>query len=153
MHGNPPVTDACRTLKTSNEYMLWRHHGHRVLWDVITYPDTCWRHIRHVRFGLFSALQWRHNERQSVSNHQCFDCLLNRLFRRRSKETSKLRITGLCDGISQGHSNAENASIWGRHHGLRFYYWKLDVTSTCQVHLCLVWHKFNDPMWCSNFNS
>ena len=43
-----------------------------------------------------SSLQWRHNGRDSVSNHQPHDCLLNRLFRRRSKKTSKLRVTGLC---------------------------------------------------------
>ena len=43
----------------------------------------------------FVTLQWRHNERDSVSNHQPHDCLLNRLFRRRSKKTSKLRVTGL----------------------------------------------------------
>ena len=41
-------------------------------------------------------LQWRHNGRDSVSNHQPRDCLLNRLFRRRSNNTSKLRVTGLC---------------------------------------------------------
>ena len=39
-------------------------------------------------------LQWRHNGRDSVSNHQPDDCLLNRLFRRRSKKTSKLCVTG-----------------------------------------------------------
>ena len=53
------------------------------------------------------------------------DCFLNRLFRRRSKKTSKLRVTGLCAGNSPGTgefpaqmaSNAENVSIWWRHHG------------------------------------
>ena len=35
------------------------------------------------------SLRWRHNERDSVSNHQPHDCLLKRLFWRRSKETSK----------------------------------------------------------------
>ena len=30
--------------------------------------------------------------------HQPHDCLLNRLFRRRSNKTSKLRVTGLCAG-------------------------------------------------------
>ena len=48
----------------------------------------------------------------------------DRLFRRRSKKTSKLRITGLCAGNSPGTdefpaqmaSNAENVSIWWRHH-------------------------------------
>ena len=32
-------------------------------------------------------LQWRHNGRNSVSNHHSHDCLLNGLFRRRSKKT------------------------------------------------------------------
>ena len=34
------------------------------------------------------SLWWRHNERDCVSNHQPDDCLLNRLFRRRSKNSS-----------------------------------------------------------------
>ena len=49
-------------------------------------------------------LQWRHNGRDSVSNHQPHDCLLNRLFRRRSKKTSKLLVTGLGVGNSPGTS-------------------------------------------------
>ena len=73
---------------------------------------------------LCTTLQWRHHGRDSVSNHQPRDCLLNRLFRRRSKETSKLRVTGLCVGNSpvtddlsaQRDSKAENVSIWWRHH-------------------------------------
>ena len=68
-------------------------------------------------------LQWRHNTHDDVSNHQPRDCLLNRLFRRISKKTSKLRVTGLCEGNSpvtgefpaQMASNAENVSIWWRH--------------------------------------
>ena len=46
--------------------------------------------------------QWRHNGRDRVSNRQPHDCLLSRLIRRRSKETSKLRVTGLCAGKSPG---------------------------------------------------
>ena len=47
------------------------------------------------------SLKWRHNERDGVSNHQPHDCLLNLLFRRISeKKTSKLHITGLCEGNS-----------------------------------------------------
>ena len=64
-------------------------------------------------------LQWRHNGCDSVSNHQSHDCLFNRLFRRRSKKTSKLHVTGLCEGDSPGTgefpaqmaSNAENVSF------------------------------------------
>ena len=47
---------------------------------------------------LMAIYGYSHNERDSVSNHQPHDCLLNRLFRRRSKKTSKLRVTGLCAG-------------------------------------------------------
>ena len=66
-----------------------------------------------------NAFQWCHNERDGVSNHQPHGCLLNRLFRRRSKKTPKLRVTGLCEGNSpvtdefpaQRASNAENVSL------------------------------------------
>ena len=72
----------------------------------------------------FSPLRCRHNGRDGGLNHQPHDCLLNRLFRRRSKKTSKLRVTGLCVGNSPGTgeflaqmaSNAETVSIWWRHH-------------------------------------
>ena len=47
-----------------------------------------------------STLQWRHNERDGVSNHRPHDCLLTRLFRRRLKETTKPCVTGLCGGNS-----------------------------------------------------
>ena len=33
-----------------------------------------------------ASLQWRHNRRDSVSNQQPHDCVLNRLFRRTSKK-------------------------------------------------------------------
>ena len=46
------------------------------------------------------TLHWRHNGRDGVSNHQAQDCLLNHLFRRRSKKTLKLRVTGLYEGNS-----------------------------------------------------
>ena len=55
--------------------------------------------IKNILFGTQQyncPLQWRHNGRDSVSNNQSHDCLLNRFFRRRSKKTSKLRLTGLC---------------------------------------------------------
>ena len=62
-------------------------------------------------------LRWRHNDHAGVSNHQPHGCLLNRLFRRKSKKTSKLRVTGLCVGKfpAQMASYAENVSIWWRH--------------------------------------
>ena len=68
-------------------------------------------------------LQWRHSECDGVSNNRRLDWLLNRLFRRWSKKTSKFRVTGLCEGNSplteefpaQRISNEENNSIWWRH--------------------------------------
>ena len=45
------------------------------------------------------ALQWHHDGRDGVSNHQPRDCLFKSLFRRGSKITSKLRVTGLCRGV------------------------------------------------------
>ena len=52
------------------------------------------------------------------------------LFMRRSKNTSKLRVTGLCEGNSpetsefpaQRASNAENVSIWWRNHACPFWF-------------------------------
>ena len=80
---------------------------------------------------MWRTLQWRHNGRDNVSNYQPCDCLLNRLFRCRSKETSKLRVTGLCEGNSprtgefrwipaQMASYTEKVSIWWRHNDINF---------------------------------
>ena len=78
----------------------------------------------HHKVTPFVALHLRHNGRDGVSNHRRIDCKLNRLFRHISKKTSQIRITGFCEGNSpmtgefpaQKASNAENVSIWWRHH-------------------------------------
>ena len=78
------------------------------------------------------TLLWHHNGHDGVSNLQLHECLLNRLFRRRSKKTPKLRVTYLCAGNSpvtsefsaQMASNAENVSIWWRHHEM-WHMWQL----------------------------
>ena len=90
------------------------------------------------------GIQWCHHECDGISNHQPDDCLLNGLFRCRSKKTSKLRVTGLCGGNSpvtgefpaQMASSVENVSIWWRHSGkhcLKLLSWdfrcNLDVTN------------------------
>ena len=98
--------------------IIWAHTD-PIHWRIYAAPGGRW-----VK-QLIMALQWRHNEYDGVSNHQPDDCLLNRLFRRSSKKKSKLRVTGLCVGNSPGTgefpeqraSNAENVSIWWRHHG------------------------------------
>ena len=74
--------------------------------------------LRRSRFIMGSPTsQWRHNERDGVSNHQLHGCLFDRSFRRKSKKTSKLRVTGLCV-VNSPHKgpNAENVYIWWRRH-------------------------------------
>ena len=89
--------------------------------------DGCYGRTRLLAIWMKTslALHRRHNERDCVSDHQPHDCLLNCLFKRRSRKTSKLRVTGFRVGISpmtgefpaQRASKAENVSIWWRHHG------------------------------------
>ena len=88
-----------------------------------------------------ASLQWRNNGCDGVSDHQTDDCLLNRLFGRRSKKTSKLRVIGLCVENSpvtgelpaQRASNAENVSIWWRHHVSLLW------CCTTELSLCIYW--------------
>ena len=98
---------------TSTSHHTTPHHT--ILYLIFSYVTSCHN---------LCILQWCHNWRDSVSNHQPHDCFLSRLFRRRSKKTSKLRVTGRCSGNSpatgefpaQMASNAENVSIWWRRH-------------------------------------
>ena len=55
--------------------------------------------VTEVELHYTTSSQWRYNERDGILNHRCSYCLLNRLFRRRSKKPSKLCVTGLCEGI------------------------------------------------------
>ena len=87
--------------------------------------------------------------RDGVSNHQHHHCLLNCSLMRRSKKTSKLRVTGLCAGNSpvtgefpaQMASNAGNVSILWRHH---VAYWPhlqnetLDSTAVSMAAICVL---------------
>ena len=96
------------------------------------YPAAWGAFIQHLILGgryVRLTSHWCHYERDGVSNHQPRDCLLKRIFRRRLKKTSKLHVTGLCAGNSpvtgefpaQMASNAENVSIWWRHHVYNIY--------------------------------
>ena len=92
----------------------------------ITCYQRCYKDIlnRNCKCWQGGTLWWRHNWPDGVSDHQRLVCLFNRLFRRRWKKTSKLRVTGLCAGNSPGTgkfpalmaSNADNISIWWRYH-------------------------------------
>ena len=115
----------------------------------------------------YSTLQWRRNERDGASNHRCLNCLLNRLLRRRSKKISKLCGIGLCERNSSGTgefhaqraSNAENVSIWWRHH--EDISWRMftllhpslflidiySVTQNCRILYHIKWDAFWTILW------
>ena len=85
------------------------HFGRNCIFYVVIYSlafrltkEPC----SHLCGHLVLTLQWCHYDHGGVSNHQPHCCLLNRLFRRRSKKTSKLRVTGLCAGNSPGPMNS-----------------------------------------------
>ena len=70
------------------------------IWMISHTWFTWWLGTRSVSSHYWGIpLQWHHNGCDGVSNHRRIDCLLSRLFRRRSKKTSKLRVTSLCEGI------------------------------------------------------
>ena len=88
------------------------------MWKVFLKGCNNWEYLqRHYNDVLI--------ESDGVSNHKRLEGLLNRLLRRRSKKSSELRVTGLCEGNSpvtgefpaKRTSNAEKVSIWWRHHG------------------------------------
>ena len=101
--------------------------------DIIGYPSNKLsapgtnEPYTHKSSGI--TLQWRHNERDGVSNHQPHDCLLNSLFKAQIKENIKVprhcpfmgNIPVTSEFLAQGASNAENVSIWWRHHDSEYY--------------------------------
>ena len=56
--------------------------------------------------GWYISLRWRHNGRDGDSNHQPHDCLLNRLFRRRSKKYQSSASLAFVRGIHRGPVNS-----------------------------------------------
>ena len=112
----------------------------------------------------------RHIERDGVLNHQPLDCLLNCLFRRRSKKTSKHRVTGLCAGnppVSGGSPHKgpvtrkmlpfddvimqslyiEHGMLlrkcWRLHHYALQWHINVQINKLCKIHVdlcCSSWH-------------
>ena len=73
--------------------------------------------VRRSRILPWLPLQWRHNERGGVPNHQPHDCLLNPVYSGvDQRKHLKLRVTGLSPVIGEMASNAKNVSIWWRYH-------------------------------------
>ena len=103
-----------------NDREISRLYGNMVAtWPMFqTDQESAESEMNTLRFFYFiylnQSLQWRHNERDGASNQQRLDCLRNRLFRRRSKKTSKLRVTGLCEGnppVTGGFSSQRASNV------------------------------------------
>ena len=103
-----------------NKYLLSRlsaNHSMLFKYDCKEINNTeCTRCLlgarwRHVVERFPATLQWHHNEHDGVSNHQLNVCLFNRLFKRISKKTSKLRVTCLCEGNSP--TSSLTSPWWG----------------------------------------
>ena len=72
------------------------HHHHHHIVHCNHYARL--KHPFYVQLRKWKSLQWRHNERNGISNQQRLGCSLNHLFRRASKKPSNFRVTGLCEG-------------------------------------------------------
>ena len=149
------------------------YHKHRILlqnnsnsndWSKFhlkMYANDLWFIVFWYHFSLpiFFRVAWPvhctgnwHNGHYGISNHQPYDCLLNRLFRCRSKKTLQVCITGLCKGNSpvtgefptQRANEAENVAIWWRHHGVPMIF-SLSVPD--HQHMC--YHDILEWLFCT----
>ena len=104
--------------KTAYDWWLcsWRTHVSKLL-NLIQHID-----------GLMqeTSLQWRHNVRGGVSNHQPHDCIYSTVYsgadQRKHQSSASLAFVWVNSPMTgefpaQRASNAENVSIWWRHHG------------------------------------
>ena len=95
-----------------------------------------------------TPLHWRHNEHNSVSNHQRLDCLLNCLFRLRSKKTPKLRVTGICGEFSGDRWIPRAKGQWrGKCFQLMTSSWWLEVWRGVGRHL---WVRIGNLLYLMN---
>ena len=71
---------------------------------VVYEPNLVW--VERLYLGI--TLQWRHNERDGVSNHQPHDCLLNCLFGCRSKKHQSSASLAFVQGIHRWPVNSRH---------------------------------------------
>ena len=102
---------------------MWHHKA----WPRLIQIMDCRQALTRCSDDLL--LQWSHNGHDGVSNHQPYHCLLTRLFSADQKKYQSSASLALVQGIhrrpagefpAQMASNAENVSIWWRHHVIRW---------------------------------
>ena len=74
-------------------FVIKNDHFMNVLARYLPIVENVHQYVCNAFFHWHRPLQCRHNECDGVSKHQPDDCLLNLLFRLRSKKTQKLRVT------------------------------------------------------------
>ena len=121
------------------------------LWKINQSTYLSCRMSRHIHWFSLRTLQWRHNKRDGVSNHRRLDCLLNRLSMRRSRKTSMLRVTGLCEGNSRVTVNSPHKWPVTRknplfHHAVRLHLQSLYLMTYALIAhdlplYILAWHQ------------
>ena len=78
----------------NNMSVFWVSHKGKTKHDKLLASIESYDSCRASFYSLGGKMpSWRHNERNGVSNHRCLHCLLTCWFRRRSKKTSKFRVT------------------------------------------------------------
>ena len=93
-----PIVQKSILIATKHD-ILWVYRKSNAIWHasenyIIVYSFIMEMNV--PQFITLTSLQWNHNGRDGVWNHQPHDCLLKRTFKCRSRKTSKLRVTGLC---------------------------------------------------------
>ena len=119
------VTRAWWRLKARVTWIFFKNLSSQIPWKIYhRLVDSPYKGQWYVFHDTMpSPLQWCYNERNGVLNHRYLDCLLNHLFKCKKENIKAPRHWPLW-GESTGDrwipltkaSNAENVSIWWRHH-------------------------------------
>ena len=139
-------------LKSSNRFEIWQPFRllyAKLLGNMNTLIDTHARSYETLGdswiWHFFRSLQWRHNGRDGVSNHEPPDCLLTRLFRHKDKKNIEAprhwplcgKFTGIGEFPAQMARNAEKVFIWWRHHVSKRRCHRALVSLQCTSVLCI----------------
>ena len=98
-------------------------------------------YILSVAADLITRFLTGNNSGHILTNHHPHGCLLNRLLRRRSKKTSKLCVTGLCEGNSPHNRPVTRKNFPFDDVIMPYREWSVQLSiltyvKTCTLHVC-----------------